>query len=73
MMKRHFSRLEKRLAEYIALGQEQGEFRTDLPPEQLAAAFSVYVSGMLARAREPHSKKRTERLVCCGLQLLSAT
>ena len=56
-MKKHFLRVEKLLADQIAKGQRLGQFRKDMPATQLAEAFSVYLSGMLARAKGPHSEK----------------
>ncbi len=71
VIKKHFARVEKLLAEHIIKGQQLGEFRKDMPAVQLAEAFLVYLSGMLAQAKGPHSKKRTARLCECGLKMLT--
>jgi TetR/AcrR family transcriptional repressor of nem operon len=68
---RHFTRIEKLLCDQIARGQKNGEIRDDIPAGHLAESFSVYLSGLLARAKAPNSSRKSRRLVDGYLKMLS--
>ena len=72
VLKRQTERIEKLVAEQIAKGQENGEFRNDIEAKELATEVNVMLSGIMADCKSGSCKSRTQRVAKTFLKTITA-